>query len=170
MCVNGCRQILWPQLGGRQCFFSTFENTQEFHRILVNSSDFAPKYLIFSNFPEIPDWNTQDFFKNLGYIPKKKNTVLKLTNVNRISSSAQGFHPKILQNHDHPSIAITMGILWQNQQTSNPDFSATTEPILKICGALDQEKFTPSNKLISEEKGAVLKMTWIYLIHVRHND
>ena len=69
----------------------------------------------------------------------------------------------MLQNHDHPSIAITMGILWQNQQTSNPDFSATTEPILIIFGALDQEKFTPSNKLISEENGAVLKMTWIYL-------
>ena len=40
--------------GEGQCFFG-LENTQEFHRILVNSSDFAPKYLIFSNFPEIPD-------------------------------------------------------------------------------------------------------------------
>ena len=42
---------------------------------------------------------------------------------------------------------------------SNCWFSMTTEPILIIFGALDQEKFTPSNKLISEEKGAVLKMT-----------
>ena len=43
-------------------------------------------------------------------------------------------------------------------QISNWDISATTEPILIIFGALDQEKFTPSNKLISEKERAVLKM------------
>ena len=40
----------WLTLGWYQCFLFGFENTQEFYRIALNSSDFSPKYLIFPDF------------------------------------------------------------------------------------------------------------------------
>ena len=64
-----------------------------------------------------------------------------------------GFHQNPWKFNENPV---------KNHQFSKWDISATTEPILKILGALKSCIFSLSNKLISEEFWESLKNPWIW--------